>query len=758
MTLLYPVTIEEEEERPRQGPRLRMEGAEGMKAMRVDKYLTMQIPILLPTRKDAIQAIADGRVVVNTSPPVDIEDVLPVVGAGDVVRLSLTLVEAGVVQTRIKHTEGGCVIVRDLPLPPHTNGIVDALVALCGDVGCTSRRAGKMFVKKGWANVVDGMLRIRIPLGEEGLDGVRERVGKEQGGVKVVYEDKDVAVVFKPRGWSLKGSGGKKCVGHGLGQMFWHPLLPPSLQPPDPLPLPRVLLEVPSALPSLFPVAKSIRARDAVVSQTLDHEVVHDFDVGYPVFRSGIDALVVGAFPSNLTGAAGGGGEGSWEEYCLQTRMTVSTAPGVADGECGRGQVVVVDADVSDRRLCCSHLDGAKETREGEGEVRVRQTATHVRVVRVEGSVQHKAVSWVVGHVTVGHVFKQVRRALAAAGHPVLGKLPFMEFGGTKKTYLVRSKLSFLHPVTGEEVVAEMDMADQGFDTFLDREAKFAERKRAKLASLVSSAIADPTNEWTEEDAGVLATMPEAYLRGSADFCGLSFRVTGDVLIPRKGSEVLVSCVVEEVCRRWRTTANTTAGEEVRVLDLGTGSGCLLIASAAKARAVVAEEGREEERGGVFVGYGMDLCEKAVAVAESNASSLLGSSSSSSSTRVQFGVGDFSNLSTVPEEMVPIDIVVSNPPYVSDTVFTSLLSPDVYEHEPSIALLAGAHGIGAYQAIARSLETHVDLLASDAVVVLEVGAGHDPDRIASFFSPLFSLSTTHRDHINALRSLVLRRT
>ena len=145
-----------------------------------------------------------------------------------------------------------------------------------------------------------------------------------------------------------------------------------------------------------------------------------------------------------------------------------------------------------------------------------------------------------------------------------------------------------------------------------------------------------PTRRQVEEYGKLLARRvaaePVAYIVGEREFYGLPFKVSRDVLVPRPDSETLVDAVLQSVPKDWNG----------RILDLGTGSGALLLSvlsALPNAR-----------------GCGVDVSSAAVAVARRNAG-LLGLSS-----RVKFVIGDFSAPLSLRGKF---DVVISNPPYVA---------------------------------------------------------------------------------------------
>lgn len=178
---------------------------------------------------------------------------------------------------------------------------------------------------------------------------------------------------------------------------------------------------------------------------------------------------------------------------------------------------------------------------------------------------------------------------------------------------------------------------------------------------------------------------PMAYILGSREFWSLEFRVTRHTLVPRPESETVVEVALEFLAQRQAAP---------RILDLGTGSGCLLLALLSEVPAAS--------------GIGIDMSPAALAIACENARSL------GLEERATFLCANWTSALSG-----AFDIVVANPPYIPDPDLDAL-APEVRRFEPRIALSAGEDGLAAYRAILPELPR---VLAPDAVAVLEIGAG-----------------------------------
>lgn len=156
---------------------------------------------------------------------------------------------------------------------------------------------------------------------------------------------------------------------------------------------------------------------------------------------------------------------------------------------------------------------------------------------------------------------------------------------------------------------------------------------------------------------------PVAYLVGHREFFSLNFRVTPDVLIPRPDTETLVLELLD--------LAKTF--DAPRILDMGTGTGCIAITAAVNLPAATVTA--------------VDISAAALRVAGENAAT------HNASDRVNFLEGDlFAPVGTD----ASFDIIASNPPYIAEDEWAALM-PDVREHEPRHALLAGADGLDVFR-------------------------------------------------------------
>lgn len=181
---------------------------------------------------------------------------------------------------------------------------------------------------------------------------------------------------------------------------------------------------------------------------------------------------------------------------------------------------------------------------------------------------------------------------------------------------------------------------------------------------------------------------PMSHLLGGREFWSLPFRVTEATLTPRPDSEAVVEAALAHVDR----------AAPLRVLDIGTGTGCLLLA-------LLSELPHAS-------GIGTDVSAAALAVARDNAQVL------KNANRARF-------VETAWAEGIdgPFDLIVSNPPYIASSEIAGL-EPEVARYEPPAALDGGGDGLDAYRALCGHLPS---LLAPNGTAVFEIGAGQEDE-------------------------------
>jgi len=209
-----------------------------------------------------------------------------------------------------------------------------------------------------------------------------------------------------------------------------------------------------------------------------------------------------------------------------------------------------------------------------------------------------------------------------------------------------------------------------------------------------------------------IAGTPTQYLTGRQEFWGLEFEVTPDVLIPRPETEHVVEAALERLSSRkrpqglrpappWPAGRPACSGAELRIADVGTGSGCLAVAIASELPEAVV--------------FATDISPAALAVARRNAAR------HAVANRIQFVASSLldaflheSRATNQPSR--PFGLIVSNPPYVGRREAESL-PREVGRHEPGEALFGGEQGFEVYPPLVRQAER---LLVPGGILVLEL--------------------------------------
>jgi release factor glutamine methyltransferase len=208
-----------------------------------------------------------------------------------------------------------------------------------------------------------------------------------------------------------------------------------------------------------------------------------------------------------------------------------------------------------------------------------------------------------------------------------------------------------------------------------------------------------------------------AYLVGQKEFFSIAFAVTPDVLIPRPDTETLVVALLAAIKERPRP----------RVVDVGTGSGCIALACAKVHETAVVTA--------------IDVSEPALVVARRNAQAL------GLAHRVEFRRGDL--LEPVAADDA-FDAIVSNPPYIATHVIADL-DASVRDFEPMRALDGGPDGL---DVVRRLIAGAAPKLKPGGVLLLEIGSDQEaPVRALIEGRPGLTLAPTIRDHAHRPRVL-----
>ncbi len=197
---------------------------------------------------------------------------------------------------------------------------------------------------------------------------------------------------------------------------------------------------------------------------------------------------------------------------------------------------------------------------------------------------------------------------------------------------------------------------------------------------------------------------PMAYILGEREFWGLPFKVSPAVLVPRPDSETLIEAALSLMPDRARAW---------RILDLGLGSGCLLLTLL-----------REYPQAR---GVGLEASADGLTVAQENATAL------GVADRARLLAGDWRRsgwVETLLEALGgPFDLVVSNPPYIASAAVPTLM-PEVSSFEPRLALDGGANGFDAYHTL---IAASPRLVTAGGFMAVEVGEGQASE-IARLFA------------------------
>ena len=261
------------------------------------------------------------------------------------------------------------------------------------------------------------------------------------------------------------------------------------------------------------------------------------------------------------------------------------------------------------------------------------------------------------------------------------------------------------------------------------------EEARRHARRLVASALAiPPTGLFGHPDhivdeqqssrvKGMVARMvehePLSRILGRREFWGLEFTLSAETLDPRPETETVVEAVLRRKPGRYAP---------LRLLDLGTGTGCLLLALLSEFR--------------MARGVGIDIVEAAAKTAARNAAKL------GFAERVVFLVGDWAAA-----VRGSFDVIVANPPYIASGSLR-LLPREVADYDPWRALDGGEDGLAPFRVIAPSLSK---LLACDGIFVTEVGV-HQADAVAAILGARgVKLDGFERDLAGHIRCVIARR-
>ncbi|NLY44330.1 MAG: peptide chain release factor N(5)-glutamine methyltransferase [Clostridiaceae bacterium] len=189
--------------------------------------------------------------------------------------------------------------------------------------------------------------------------------------------------------------------------------------------------------------------------------------------------------------------------------------------------------------------------------------------------------------------------------------------------------------------------------------------------------------------------MPVQYIIGEQEFMSLPFKVTPDVLIPRPDTEILVEHVIEE-CQAW-------AEEDIRIMDIGTGSGCIAVSLA-----YYIKNSRV---------WAVDISPRALDVCRWNAKQ------NGVDQRVCLVQQDILKGFPQADEGMLFDVIVSNPPYIPTNAIDELQT-EVKDYEPRTALDGGQDGLLFYRSLVSEMHKY---LKPGGLAAFEVGHNQSDD-------------------------------
>ena len=203
-----------------------------------------------------------------------------------------------------------------------------------------------------------------------------------------------------------------------------------------------------------------------------------------------------------------------------------------------------------------------------------------------------------------------------------------------------------------------------------------------------------------------LAGVPLTRIYGENEFWGRRFKVTENTLDPRNDTETIIARALEIFPKN----------KTLRILDLGTGTGCILITLLCEFPNAI--------------GVGVDICDEALACAKDNANAL------NVMDRAEFLCGEWFE-----PVLGQFDLIVSNPPYIVSDVIPSL-SPEVKNHDPILALDGGKDGLDAYKIIFSKIK---NFLNDDGIGLFEIGFDQADDVMRLSEDAGFAQRIVHMD-------------
>ncbi|MCH9808247.1 MAG: peptide chain release factor N(5)-glutamine methyltransferase [Alphaproteobacteria bacterium] len=290
-------------------------------------------------------------------------------------------------------------------------------------------------------------------------------------------------------------------------------------------------------------------------------------------------------------------------------------------------------------------------------------------------------------------------------------------------------------PLTGELtraqaiLLASKALADAGING-ASRDARALVAAAVRCSSL--ALITEPETLLGAEASIRLAKMvqrrtahePVSRIIGEREFYGRTFEITPATLDPRPDSETIVDAALELMANRDPATGG------LKILDIGTGTGCLAITLIAELPGATA--------------LAVDICPEALEVARRNAAR------TGVENRISFQQTDL--LENIAGKY---NLVVSNPPYIP-TGDIARLDPDVRSYDPECALDGGSDGLCIYRRLAPALAADNSPIDQESWIIFECGAGQAQSVTAIFRDAGFSQSRLYKDLSGHSRCVAVR--
>jgi len=322
--------------------------------------------------------------------------------------------------------------------------------------------------------------------------------------------------------------------------------------------------------------------------------------------------------------------------------------------------------------------------------------------------------------VIMTHTGDGLRGCLRRIGFPILGTATRTKSTRNGRYFAcTRAELRWEDRDRAEATVVDFELPAK-FHSFLERERRFYDAKKRREVE-EGERQEKLRSEYVDRMMMMGTTFEELRLSDRwsvANFCGLPFYVTDDVMTPRPSSEILIQSAREHLAKN----------ADASILDLGTGSGCLLVSAMMDASLTLR-------------GVGVDISSDALKVAEINIRS------HGLTNRTALHRGDFGDLSFLGSAV--FDVVLCNPPYLTE----GECEKDKILIGPRVSLVADNGGLACYEKVARQVGA---FLRPGAVAVVEVGGRRGADEIRDIFGDLDHVET-RLDAQGQSRCLVLRK-